>query len=284
MKQLYLVVTSLFLCLFLIACSAPPVVQPGQESTPPAQQTPVKPIALDAYFEGWNGCGIFYDEAQNNTVLYNEALCKTQFSPYSTFKIIAALTGLKQGVLTDETSLMYYTGATYPIQSWNDNLTLKQAFQASCVWYFKQVVEQIGKEPMQAILSELSYGNGDTSQWGGSGLNPTPDINGFWLGSSLQISPKEQVAVLQRILGDNSPFSGQQIAIFKNISLVEEQNGWRIHGKTGTGSGHGWFVGFCEKEEKRVYFALLLDDPEQDAKGADAKEIALQILQDCYVG
>lgn len=54
---------------------------------------------------------------------------------------------------------------------------------------------------MQTELDRLSYGNCDISDWNG-GLNTNNNnraLTGFWLESSLLISPKEQVEVLERI-------------------------------------------------------------------------------------
>ncbi len=54
---------------------------------------------------------------------------------------------------------------------------------------------------MQTELDRLSYGNCDISDWNG-GLNTNnnnPALTGFWIESSLLISPREQVEVLERI-------------------------------------------------------------------------------------
>ena len=40
---------------------------------------------------------------------------------------------------------MNYNGTQYPNLEWNKNLTLKEAFQTSCIWYFRQVINAVGK-------------------------------------------------------------------------------------------------------------------------------------------
>lgn len=277
MKKLSLTLLSFLCCMLLQACAQP---QPLPANPPTVSDPAPAPTALDlsTYFADFSGCAVLYDESQDRTTTHNEPLTTTRQSPYSSFKIIAALAGLQQGVLQDDTSLMYYTGATYAIDSWNDNLTLKQAFKSSCVWYFKQVVEQVGQPAMQTLLDSLSYGNCDTSQWAGSGLNPTQDINGFWLGSSLLISPAEQVAVLRQIFGDNSPIDPAHVELLKSIMQVDTVNGYTVYGKTGTGNEQGWFVGLAQSAENTLYFAVFLDDQSQAGSGAAAKQIALDIV------
>jgi len=149
---------------------------------------------------------------------------------------------------------MNYNGNTYPIESWNANLNLKEAFQNSCVWYYRQFIDKIGKETMKKSLEEIGYSNCDISEWNGSGLAPTEDTNGFWLGSSLRISPFEVVNVTNKIFEGNSKYSNENISILKNIMESDVKG---IYGKTGTGiDNSAWYAGFYEKENNKIYFAL----------------------------
>ena len=75
------------------------------------------------------GCCVFYDVSMNSYNFYNKADCETRYSPNSIFKIISTLEGLECGAVTSETSTMDYNGNTYPFESWNTNLNLKEAFQ-----------------------------------------------------------------------------------------------------------------------------------------------------------
>ena len=84
---------------------------------------------------------------------------------------------------------MTYSGIQYPVAAWNGNLTLAEAFQSSCVWYFRQVIDQVGQASVAQQLAALDYGNQDISQWEGGGQNQSPELNGFWIDSSLKISP-----------------------------------------------------------------------------------------------
>lgn len=240
-------------------------------------------LKLEDKFEGIDGCAVVFDSENGKYYFYNEEMAKIRVSPFSTFKIISALLGLKYGILKDENSTMNYNGTIYPIDLWNGNLSLKDAFKSSCVWYFRQVIDAVGTENVKKELESLSYGDCDVSEWNGSGINPFPELNGFWLNSSLKISPLEQIKVLVRIFEKLSHYSGKEIEILKNIMIVKETKNGRIYGKTGSdGQGHAWFVGFKEDEinGKREYFSVYLNDEEKKdlVSSQKAKEIAFKIL------
>ena len=235
------------------------------------------------YFQGINGCAVIYDEPSNTYSFYNKEKCETEVSPLSTFKIISALAGLENNVLVNETSTMEYSGVKYPIDTWNSNLTLKEAFETSCVWYFRQVVDMVGQEDISTMLNEIQYGNCDISEWSGSETNPLPELNGFWLESSLKISPKHQVVALNYIFGRENNFNAENLEELKKLMYIAELDNGCLYGKTGSGTdGKAWFVGFVEENGNRIYFAVYLDDMQNKeiVSGNKAKEIAISILED----
>ena len=229
-------------------------------------------------FGGLNGCAVVFDPQEQVCRFYNKTLCETAVSPCSTFKIVSALMGLKYHVLENENSTMGYDGTHYGNTAWNQDLSLKDAFQSSCVWYFRKVIDQVGQERVKEELTALDYGNCNISEWAGSGINPGEELNGFWLASSLKISPYGQVRVLSDIFEGRTGFSPEHVKIVKNIMSAD---GGGIYGKTGTGTkGQAWFVGFSESEEKRTYFAVYLEDTDnrEQVSSKKAKEIALKII------
>lgn len=238
-------------------------------------------VDYSEYFQGTSGCAVIYDESSNTYSLYNREKCEAEVSPLSTFKIISALAGLENGVLVNETSKMEYSGEKYPIDTWNSNLTLKEAFETSCVWYFRQVVDRVGQENIRTMLKEIHYGNCDISEWNGSGINPLPELNGFWLESSLKISPIQQVTALNYIFGNENPFNVKNLDELRNIMYMAELDNGSLYGKTGSGTGgNAWFVGFVEQKDNRIYFAVYLEDMQNKdiVSGNKAKEIAINIL------
>lgn len=235
----------------------------------------------DLFFE-LSGCVVVYDFNEKEYLVYNEADANTQYSPYSSFKIISALMGLHNGVIESENANMNYDNTIYPIESWNANLTLVEAMQTSCVWYFRQVIDKVGVGKVKEELNALEYGNCDVSEWDGSGINPMDDLNGFWLGSSLSISPMEQVKVIKKIFDGDSVYTQEEIDILKNIMLYDKVNDYSIYGKTGTNQNEeGWYVGVVEGAENKYCFAIYItsQDPTSNATGAVAREIAKSIFE-----
>lgn len=238
-------------------------------------------VDYSEYFQGISGCAVIYDEASNTYFLYDKEKCEKEVSPLSTFKIVSALAGLENSVLEDQTSTMEYSGVKYPIDAWNSNLTLKEAFETSCVWYFRQVVDMVGQEDIRAMLEEIQYGNCDISEWNGSEINSLPELNGFWLESSLEISPKQQVVTLNHIFGSENNFNADHLEELKSIMYIAELDHGGLYGKTGSGTdGNAWFVGFIEENDNKIYFAIYLDDVQNKevVSGNKAKEIAISIL------
>ncbi len=238
-------------------------------------------VDYSEYFQGISGCAVIYDEASNTYFLYNKEKCETEVSPLSTFKIVSALAGLENNVLENQTSTMEYSGVKYPIDAWNANLTLKEAFETSCVWYFRQVVDMVGQEDIRALLKEIQYGNCDISEWNGSETNSLPELNGFWLESSLEISPKQQVVTLNYIFGSENHFHADNLEELKSIMYIAELDKGCLYGKTGSGTdGKAWFAGLMEENDNKIYFAIYLDDVQNKevVSGNKAKEIAISIL------
>lgn len=172
-------------------------------------------------FQSIQGCAVILNSENNTYTFYNEDKCRTRVSPNSTFKVISALIGIHNQVVTSEDSKMEYDGMNYPVDAWNADLRLEDAFRSSCIWYFRKVIEEVGQETIQEELNKLDYGNCDISEWSGSGVNSFPELNGFWIESSLLISPVEQVEVLHKIMEGETIYTESEIEILKSIMLLE---------------------------------------------------------------
>ena len=165
-----------------------------------------------------------------------------------------------------------------------------EAFHESCVWYFREVIDEIGQELMQKELDRLGYGNCDISDWEGrmNTNNSNRALTGFWLESSLAISPKEQTQVMERIFGETSVYSERTRDILRQAMITEQQNQTDIciYGKTGLGKAEGivvdaWFTGFAEDTERTVYFCVYLGrTDDKNVSSVEAKEIAIRLVAD----
>lgn len=250
----------------------------------------IQDVDYNNYFDNMKGCAVFFYRDTKVYDMYNRALCEKRSSPNSTFKIISTLIGLENRVIDSVNSTMGYDGTIYSNEKWNADLNLKDAFKESCVWYYRKVIDRIGQSQVEKWLYGLDYGNSDISQWNGNGTNPKPALNGFWLDSSLEISPKEQVDIIAKIFEGKTDFSEKNINILKEVMLIQKDGNTTVYGKTGTGKSagegkiaNGWFVGMFENNNGRYYFAVrLTDEKEKGVWGPKAKEIALNIINKHY--
>lgn len=232
---------------------------------------------LAKYFAGLDtGTFILYDAAKARYLVYNEPQSMVRLSPCSTFKIYNSLAGLETGVLDREDvyTLFKWNGTQYSFPAWNRDQTLASATRDSVVWYFQELATRIGPEQMQAFLDRIGYGNRDIS--GG--------LTTFWLRSSLQISAREQVDLLYRLVSGKLPVASANLKVVRNNLTLLDESGVRLMGKTGSGYQDnkwslGWFVGWVEKQGRRYCFATNIQAPD-GASGGKAREITLSILKE----
>lgn len=245
---------------------------------------------LSKHFNNLNGSAVLYDDTDNKFIIYNSELATTQRSPCSTFKIISSLIALENGIIDTNNSTRRWTGEKFWNNEWNRNIDFSEAFRTSCVWYYRKIIDEIGKELIQKELYKLQYGNCDISDWEGK-LNTNNNnraLTGFWIESSLKISPKEQTEVMKRIFGSNTEYSVDMINNLKKVMLVSDQNESNIfiYGKTGMGKDYGivvdaWFTGFAETSKGKVYFCTYLGEAkDQKVSSTIAKEISIKLVSD----
>ncbi len=174
-----------------------------------------------AYFNGLNGTAVLYDASARRYTLCDHELALTRRSPCSTFKIISSLIALENGILVPEDSTRTWSGEVFWNEDWNKDIDFSEAFRTSCVWYYRQVADDIGKDLMQASLDHLQYGSCDISDWEGrlNTNNQNRALTGFWIESSLTISPIEQVEVMERIFGEHSSYSVRSQTELKQVML-----------------------------------------------------------------
>ncbi len=242
------------------------------------------------YFDGMNGCAVLYDADKMQYTIYQEELVLMERSPCSTFKIISSLIALENGIIQPDHSLRAWSGEVFWNEKWNQDIDFSGAFRESCVWYYREVINEIGPELMQKELNRLRYGNCDISDWEGrlNTNNNNRALTGFWIESSLKISPKAQTEVMERIFGEQSDYSEETIDELKKVMLLteQEQGDTLIYGKTGMGKAQGvvmdaWFTGFAERGQDKVYFCVYLGQTDdKNVSSAVAKEIAVQIVSD----
>ncbi len=269
--------------------------EPSAEETtytsPPAAPT-VSEVDWSEYFEGLNGAAVVFDPAAGEYAVYNRELADTRRSPCSTFKIVSSLVGLESGVIPAGDSVRTWSGEHFWNEDWNRNIGFEDAFRTSCIWYFRDVIDELGPETVQKELDRLEYGNCDISDWEGliNTNNGKMALRGFWVESSLKISAMEQVNVMDRIFGESSRYQAQTL---EQLKAVMKLTGWEelpftIYGKTGMGKTDGitvdsWYTGFAEAQGRVMYFCVYLGRTDGMEVSSDrAREIAVRVLSDYY--
>lgn len=214
-------------------------------------------------------------DGASGKLLIEEGDCDRRVMPASTFKLAISLMGYDSGFLVDEhvPALPFREGYPDWIESWKATTDPAAWIKNSVVWYSQQVTQSLGKERLQRYMADFSYGNEDVSG------DPGKD-NGLtrsWLSSSLEISPLEQVAFLEKIVKRELPISAHAYDMTSRIaSLGALPNGWDVHGKTGSGAplnadgsqarnrAYGWFVGWATKGERNIVFARLIQNEKRE--------------------
>ena len=213
---------------------------------------------------------------QANKIITQEGDINLAYPPCSTFKIPLALMGFDSGILTNATHPVwpFQPGYVDDRDAWKQDMNPTTWIKESCVWYSQVLTQKLGMPAFQNYVTQFDYGNMDVS--GDKGQNN--GLSRSWLGSSLRISSAQQIVFLQHMLANKWPIKPQAYAKTKQILFVEElKNGWKLYGKTGTGSlinkdgtknpdlNHGWFVGWIEKGDQCIIFSNhVLDDKKED--------------------
>jgi bla regulator protein BlaR1 len=224
-------------------------------------------------FDEFSGSFVLFDSRMKKYTIYNREESTTRFAPASTYKIFSALFALESKIITRDNSEMTWDGTLYPFEEWKQDQDLFSAMESSTTWYFQNLDQQIGKKKLQNYYEQINYGNGDLSG----------DITNYWLDGSLKISPVEQVDILKKFYNNEFAFEQSTIQTVKDSLFLEESNGNRLSGKTGTidingENVDGWFVGYVETVDNTFFFAVHIEG-EKHSGGSSAAKLALSILE-----
>ncbi|KMY49720.1 BlaR1 family beta-lactam sensor/signal transducer [Peribacillus loiseleuriae] len=260
------------LAIILISIPSISILAVNKESHP-FSNTNVVYKDYSSFFDELSGSAVLYDLKMKQYTIYNKEESTTRFAPASTYKIFNALFALESGIITRDNSQMTWDGTLYPYEEWNQDQDLFSAMESSASWYFQNLDQQMGKKKLQNYYEQINYGNGDLSG----------NITNYWLNDSLKISPVEQVDILKKFYDNEFAFEQSSIQTVKDSLLLEESNGNRLSGKTGTtvlnGENiEGWFVGYVETVDNTFFFAVH-SQGEKQAGGSTLSKIVLSILE-----
>jgi beta-lactamase class D len=169
--------------------------------------------------------------------------------PASTFKIANSLIALETGAVANEDEVVPYGGGPQPIKAWERDMSMRDAIKVSNVPVYQEIARRIGPDRMREWLNRLGYGNGEIGDV----------VDRFWLQGPLKISPLEQTRFLAKLAKGELPASADNQRRVREITLLEQQNGYTLHGKTGSLTDFGWWVGWIERDGRLWTFALAMD-------------------------
>lgn len=211
-------------------------------------------------------CTVILDQ-QTGAAIVRSGTCDERFTPMSTFKVPLALMGYDAGVLKDAHTPRWDYDPKFDAPKRARKAVDPTIWEAdSILWYSQELTRKLGSEAFDGYIRKLDYGNADTTGISGQG----EPLTHAWLSNSLLISADEQAELMRRIVARDLPVSRN--AIDNTAAIVpafEAGDGWKVQGKTGSGSLRkkngkldrarpiGWFVGWAEKEGRKIAFARL---------------------------
>lgn len=193
------------------------------------------------------GSILIFDPLEKHSYSNDFLHADSAFIPASTYKIPHSIIALELNIVASESTLFKWSGETFSITNWNQDLTFKEAFAFSCVPCYKKIALKIGAKRMKLMLDKLNYpGMVFTEQ----------DIDQFWLQGHSKISQREQIDFMERFVQKQLPISARTQHIVENILINEENKNYVLRAKTGlSANGWGWFVGYITVGKQIWYFA-----------------------------
>ena len=224
------------------------------------------------------GAILIYDLAHQTYYTNDMEWAQTGSIPASTFKIANSMIGLELGLLENEATIFKWGGENRRMDVWEQDLSLQKAFQLSCVPCYQELARNIGARRMNEYLQKLEYGQM---------VVDSSNIDLFWLVGDSKISQMQQINFLERLYLSRLPIQPHTAQVMKKIMLIEENEDYRLSGKTGWAvledKDIGWFVGFLEAKGQTYFFATRIlphPDFEMDGFTAVRREVSIKALQE----
>jgi beta-lactamase class D len=212
-----------------------------------AQESATLKELFDKY--GVQGTMIIQSFDGQKKYVYNEQRANQPLLPASTFKIPNTLIALDMNLIENENAIIVWDKQEREITQWNQDQTLKSAFQNSCVWCYQYFALQLSIEQYKNYLKILHYGNEEIGE----------SVTSFWLDGQLRITPYQQIAFLKKLHNNELPFKIEHLEILKSIMIEKENENYTIRAKTGWAKSevpnHGWYLGDVQTKEDVWFFA-----------------------------
>ncbi|QCX37877.1 class D beta-lactamase [Aureibaculum algae] len=204
------------------------------------------------------GAILIYDLEENKYYSNDYQWAQKGNLPASTFKITNSIIALETGIVENDSTLFKWNGENRRLKIWEQDLTFTNAFRFSCVPCYQEIARKIGVKKMTEYLDKLEYRNMKVD---------ATNIDLFWLEGTSRINQFQQIDFLKRFYTSELPISERTEKIMKRILVIEENDTYKLSGKTGwsisNGNNNGWFVGYIESQNKTYFFATNIEPKEQ---------------------
>lgn len=217
------------------------------------------------------GCLVVLDARDGAEALHvvNRERAERRYTPASTFKVPHSLFALDAGLLRDEFQVIKWDGVKRRVPAWNADQDLRSAMRNSALWVYERFARKLGEKREAAYLRKTGYGNAQAT-----GKEP------FWVDGGLAISALEQVAFLQKLYRNQLPFAVAHQRLVKDVMVNEAGIDWILRAKTGWSGRLGWWVGWVERPNGAVFFAINIDTPNREEDLPKRQAVVERALQD----
>lgn len=195
----------------------------------------------------------------------------TEYIPASTFKMLNALIGLQHQKATT-TEVFKWKGEKRAFPSWEKDLTLGEAMQASAVPVYQELARRIGLALMQQEVNRVGFGNANIGK----------QVDNFWLVGPLKITPEQEVKFAYQLATEKLPFDVAVQKQVKDMLYIESRGDAKLYAKSGWGMDVepqvGWCTGWVDDGHGKITaFSLNLQMAAGDDV-AERKQLTLDVL------
>lgn len=196
---------------------------------------------------------------------------QTEYIPASTFKMLNALIGLQHAKATTS-EIFKWNGEKRAFPTWEKDMTLAQAMQASAVPVYQELARRIGLALMQQEVKRLGFGNANIGK----------QVDNFWLVGPLKITPEQEVQFAYQLATHTLPFDVVVQKQVKDMLYIESRGDVKLYAKSGWGMDVepqvGWYTGWVDDGHGKITaFSLNMQMAAGDDV-AERKQLTLDVL------
>lgn len=214
---------------------------------------------------------VTYDGSHFKSYGNDLSRAKTQYIPASTFKMLNALIGL-QHHKTSDTEVFKWEGEKRLFPTWEKDMTLAEAMQASAVPVYQALARRIGLDLMQKEVKRLDFGNAQIGT----------QVDNFWLVGPLKITPEQEARFAYQLATKQLAFEPVVQQQVKQMLYIESRGEAKLYAKSGWGMDVepqvGWYTGWVEQPNGKVTAFALNMQMHPDDDPAQRKQLTLDIL------